>query len=331
MPPKGGTTNLRNFELSGNITMQRHRRPLPTAGGFLIRELRWMALGIMTLVVLFVLMSRLRDEAAARPTPEEPASAATIAKLPKPTGPTDEDEEEAEAAKEEFPALSDGTLNLGPEEMVPYNRLVSWVKSQSFALLWARAKKNVPYTYLFDDAQRRRGALVAFDVEVRLVRDVGKNDAGVPLHEAWATTQESGNHLYDFVVVDFPAKMPVGAGIREKARFAGYFLKVQGYEPAAAKPGQVPERSPLLIGRLDWQPTPAAPEPVVSRDSVWMTAILAVLLLLWGLRFLFWKHKKTSTVKNTLTPPADGVIPIEAWLEQCNHAPEDERKPEEPW
>ena len=94
-----------------------------------------------------------------------------IAKLPQPTGPTDEDEEEAEAAKEEFQVLSDGTLTLGPEEMVPYNRLVSWVKSQSFARLWARAKKNLAYTYLYDDPPRRRGDLVALDVEIRLVRE----------------------------------------------------------------------------------------------------------------------------------------------------------------
>ncbi len=139
--------------------MRPYRRERPAAIGFLGRELRWMALGITTLVVLFLLISHLREQGAAgrlaaaqRPS-DEPASAATIAKLPKPIGPTDEDEEEAEAADEEFQALSDGTLTLGPEEMVPYNRLVSWVNSQSFARLWARAKKNLAYTYLYDDPQ----------------------------------------------------------------------------------------------------------------------------------------------------------------------------------
>ena len=75
---------------------------------------------------------------------------------------------------------------------MPYNRLVSWVKNQSFARLWARAKKNLAYTYLYDDAPRHRGNLVALDVEIRLVRNAGKNDAGVPLYEAWATTQRIG-------------------------------------------------------------------------------------------------------------------------------------------
>ncbi len=285
-----------------------------------------MALGVTTLVVLFLLMSRFREEGAparlavAHPADDKPASAGTIAKLPQPTGPTDEDPEEAEDAKEEFQALSDGTLTLGPEEMVPYNRLVSWVKSQSFARLWARAKKRLAYTYLYDDAQRRRGELVGLDVEIRLVRSAGHNDAGVPLYEAWATTQQSGNHLYDLVVVDFPKKMPVGVGIREKARFAGYFLKVQGYESAVAKPGRPPERAPLLIGRLDWKPT-TAPEQAAGaawQDWIWLAAGVAFVVLMAAAGFILWKGGKATARRNTLTPPAGGVIPVETWLEQCN-------------
>ena len=280
-----------------------------------------MALGVTTLVVLFLLISRLREDGAAaqriaQPA-EEPQSPATIAKLPQPTGPTDEDEEEAQAAKEEFQALSDGTRGMNTEEMFSYNRLISWVKSQTFARLWARAKKNLAYTYLYDDAQGHRGALVALDVEIRLVRDAGKNDAGVPLYEAWATTHEAGNHLYDLVVVDFPTKMPVGVEIRERARFAGYFLKIQGYEPRAAKPGGPPERAPLLIGRLDWKPTAAPAETVVVQDWMWVVAVLAILLLAWGARFVFWRRGNPTAGRNRLTPPADGVIPVEAWLEQC--------------
>lgn len=276
-----------------------------------------MALGIVTLVVLFFLITRLREEGKTpRPRPEGPASAATIAKLPKPTGLTDEDEEEAAAAKEELSALSDGAVSLGVEEMPAYNRVVSWVKNQTFARLWDRAKKNVAYTYFYDDASRHRGELIAMDVEIQLVREAGKDDAGAALQEAWATTQESGNHLYDLVVLDLPKEMPVGVRIRERARFAGYFLKVQGYEAANAKPGHPPERAPLLIGRLEWQPTAKPAETGMSQDWIW-AAGLAILVLIWGLRFLVFE-RKTTTVNNTLKPPKRGVIPVEAWLEQCN-------------
>jgi hypothetical protein len=315
--------------------MRPFRRQRPAAIGFLGQELRWMALGITTLVVLFLLISRFREEGAsarlavAHQPADEPPSSSALAKLPPPAGPTDEDDEEADDADEEFQALSDGTLTLGPEEMVPYNRLVSWVKSQSFARLWARARKNVAYTYLYDDAPRHRGALVALDVEIRLVRNAGKNDAGAALYEAWATTRESGSHLYDLVVVDFPKKMPVGVAIREKARFAGYFLKVQGYESAAAKPGRPPERAPLLIGRLDWKPTAAPAETGVWHDWMWGAAALAFLVLLWGARSVFWKRGKTTASRNTLTPPAGGVIPVEAWLDQCGPTPREECDREE--
>ena len=282
-----------------------------------------MALGVTTLVVLFLLIARLRDEgasarlAAARQPADEPASAATIAKLPQPTGPTDEDEEEAEAAKEEFQAISDGTIGVAPEEMFAYNRLVSWIKSQSFARLWARARKNPAYTYLYDDAERQRGRLVGLDVEIHQVRNAGKTETGVQLYEASATTQQSGNHLYELLIVDFPPKMPVDLVIREKARFAGYFLKVHGYEAAAAQPGRPPERAPLLIGRLDWKPTAAPADNGIGRDSIWVAAALALLLLAWAARFVFWKRRKAIAGRNTLTPPAGGVIPVEAWLDQC--------------
>jgi len=282
-----------------------------------------MALGVTTLVVLFLLIARLRDEgasarlAAARQSADEPAPPAAIAKLPQPTGPTDEDEEEAEAAKVEFQAISDGTIGLDPIEMFAYNRLVSWVKSQSFTRLWARARKNLAYTYLYDDAAGHRGALVALDVEIRLVRDVGKTEAGVQLYEASATTQQSGNHLYELLIVDFPPKMPVDAVIREKARFAGYFLKVHGHESGVAQPGRPPERAPLLIGRLDWKPTASPAETCIGRDSIWVAAALALLLLAWGMRFLFWKRRGPTAGRNALKPPAGGVIPVEAWLDQC--------------
>ena len=173
----------------------------------------------------------------------EPSSAAAIARLPPPTGPTDEDEEESEAAKEDFQAITDGTIGLDQVEMFAYNRLVSWVKSQSFARLWARARKNPAYTYLYDDAAGRRRALVALDVEIRQACDAGKTETGVQLYEASATTQQSGSHLYELLIVDFPVKMPVGTVIREKARFAGYFLKVHGYKPRGGA-GQAAGASP---------------------------------------------------------------------------------------
>jgi len=280
-------------------------------------------MGIMTLVVLFLLISRLREEgstgwlADAGQAPAKPQTSSTAASLPQPTGPTDEDPDEAEAAREELRGLSDGTLGLGSEEMVPYNRLVSWVKNQSFARLWARGEKNLAYTYLYDDAPRQRGKLVALDVEIRLVRNAGKNDAGIPLYEASAITKQSGNHLYELIIVGFPAKMPVGAFIRERAKFAGYFFKLQGFESGVAQPGRPPEKAPLLIGRLEWKPSATPLQADNWQEWSWGAAALAVVVLVLGV--VFWKRKrgKAAVRSDILTPPSGGVIPIDLWLEQC--------------
>ena len=52
------------------------------------------------------------------------------------------------------------------------------------------------------------------------------------------------------MVVDYPKGMPSGPDIRERAKFVGYFLKLQGYLPHDGRPGQRAEKVPLLIGRL---------------------------------------------------------------------------------
>ena len=89
------------------------------------------------------------------------------APLPPATGPTDEDPDQAEAAREEFQVLTNGRLTLGREEMVPYYRLVEWVKNQPLARLDRRAHHELWYTHLHDSAGKHRGELVALDVDVQ--------------------------------------------------------------------------------------------------------------------------------------------------------------------
>ncbi len=244
---------------------------------------------------------------------------------PKPTGPTDADPEQADAVREEFQAVTDGTTRLGVEEMEIYNRLVFWVKNQSFASLWQRAAKRLAYTYLYDDAKKHRGQLAALDIEVRLVREAGKNRDGVALYEAWASTEESRGRLYDLIVVDFPPPIPEGEFIREKARFAGYFLKLQGYQPATAKPGQRPEKAPLLIGRLEWAPA-AAPLVDNTSELFWGMISLAVVGLAFIVWFIFFQPRRRRSAASTRVSasPTGEVIPIDVWLERGNLAAEED-------
>jgi hypothetical protein len=284
---------------------------------------RWrLTTGILMLVVLAMLIARSGDPGTWRwlvaDKPAEPPPSAPVV-VAQPTGPTDEEPDQAAAARQEFQAITDGTLQLGPEEMVAYNRLVQWVKNQSFARLWQRAAKGLAYTNLYDEASKRRGKLVALDMEIRLVRDADRNRAGVHLYEAWATTDESRGRLYDLIVVDFPKPIPVGDFIRERARFAGYFLKLQGYEAASARPGQRPEKAPLLIGRLQWAP-PAAPLVDNTREWLWGAALAVVVGLVLAVRFVFFRRKRPApaTAPPVVTSSTGEAIPIDVWLEQAN-------------
>jgi hypothetical protein len=296
-------------------------------------ELTRLVTGLVMLAVIYQLIMWARNGDTWRwwvGDRQQPAVAARQARTPKPppplklppaTGPTDEDPDQAETAKEEFQALTDGTLTLGPEEMEPYDRLVEWVKNQSYARLYARAKKGLRYTDLHDDVEKHRGELVALDVDLQLANDAGKNRFGVPLSDAWGVTDESVGRFYTLIVLDFPAGIPRGHFIREKARFVGYFLKLQGYEPGAAKPGQAPEKAPLLIGRLQWEPA-AVVEPPIDSWQEWTVglSLLALLGVAFALRWGYMKWFRPRPVARPLVSDAASGEPIsiEAWLERSS-------------
>jgi hypothetical protein len=305
----------------------RHRHERSQAISFRGGEMRWLASGVLMLVVLFMMMVRLREPGALSWLGELNQGDASQmsgqdardpkAVVPEATGDTDEDPDQAEMARDEFQAMTDGTTGLGPEEMVPYNRLVFWVKNQPFARLWARGKKNPAYTYLYDRPEDHRGMLASLDVEIRLVRKAGKNEYGVALNEVWATTKQSGDRMYDLIVVGLPAKLPLDKPIREPARFAGYFLKLQGYHPGLSKPDQPPEKAPLLIGRIEWTPAAAAPEADTWQEWIWGGAVLGLVVVILAVRFVLGRRRPRVPPRGILNAPSDAVIPVEVWLEHA--------------
>jgi hypothetical protein len=312
--------------------MRRRQREQHATSMFRGAELARLMTGILMLAVLYMLIARARDvntwrwlandggvgaPSSSHLTPL-PKGEGTKSAPPRATGPTDEDPDQAETAREEFQAITDGTLKLGPEEMEPYDRLVEWVNNQSFARLRGRAKSGAWYTDLYDAPEKHRGELLSLDLEVRRAKEWGKNRYGVPLHEAWATTGESRGRLYDVIVVGYPAGMPVGYDICEKAGFVGYFLKLQGYESAGAKPGQATEKAPLLIGRLQWEPV-AAPPVDNTQEWVWGLALLAILVLALGLHLVYSRlPRRRPTVRSAISDAATGeVVPIDQWLDRA--------------
>lgn len=318
--------------------MRRYWRERRPASMFRGAELPRLMTGLVMLAVLYMLIVRAADpktwgwlakvdgqnqtapdaNAAAAPSKAEEPSPPTE---PAPTGPTDEESEQQEAAREEFQAITDGSLRLGPEEMEAYDRLVEWVKNQSFATLERRAKKGLWYTDLYDSPDEHRGQLVALDLEIRRANSVGESRYGVKLWEAWGLTEESRGRLYDVIVLDYPKEMPLGFNIYTKAKFAGYFLKLQGYESGGSKPGQSPDRAPMLIGRLQWQPMAVAAPPVDAREEwLWGGGLLALVGLVFLVRWLYYKRarkSRCSEVPSVLGRSPEGeAVPIDRWLEE---------------
>ena len=239
--------------------------------------------------------------------------------IPKATGPTHEDPDQAGMAREEFQAITDGTLKLHKIEMVPYCRLVHWVKNQPFERLRRLARSDLVYTHFYDEPDKYRGQLVTMDLDVRRVLEAGEGRDGEKLKEIWGFTDESWGHPYVAIVVDCPKDLPVGPSVREKVTFAGYFLKLQGYRPAEAKPGDPIEKAPLLIGRIQWKPA-VAPRDDRSQEWIWGLALLGVIGLVLAARFLYFrlKPRRRASLSSVATSPSGEVISIDSWLEQTN-------------
>ncbi len=329
--------------------MRRRRQDRQPTSMFRAAELRWLFSASLLLVLLYVLISRwsgsqpreagagraaTADAAATSSTRPDAASARHDAASDE-DRPTDLDPDEAETAKEEFQAISDGTLKLGGEEMEAYYRLVTWVESQSFAELEHRAVKGLSFAELHDHPGRHRGQLAALDIDVVRAQDLGAdNRFKVPLYEVSGVTAES-RPCYNLVVVDYPKGMPSGPIIRERARFVGYFLKLQGYVPHDGRPDQrAKKRIPLLIGRLRWEPL-IVPRPDQTLEWVLGACLLAGVGLfligrrVWRSRTARQKRLGAAAVTILAVHPASQANPVDNWLQHVEQG-EPEDVPDEP-
>ncbi len=272
--------------------MRRRVVEYPQGGMFRGRELPRLMTMLCFLVILGMMMYRSSDPntwkwlapaEAERTTAIKDAKAEKEPSKPEPipvaTGPTDLDPDEAQTMAANRQAISDRTLYIQREEMFAYNQVLHWVHNQPWAVLEKRAKKGLLYDQLVSEPEKCRLTIVEWDLEVRLIR-AGPDmtgPGGEHLYEVWGWRHGSGNRLYDAMVIDLPKGMPIGVACEEKAKVAGYFFKLQGYEPGSAKPNARPLVAPLLIGRIHWEPRVV---PAVSAsDWTWGLVAVAVLIV----------------------------------------------------
>ncbi len=135
---------------------------------------------------------------------------------------------------------------------------------------------------LFGDGPSQRGELVVFDAIVRRVVRIEVADDSVSLdhyYELEAFPEDSQNLPLVFCMRELPEGFPIGEGIRQPARMAGFFFKQWVYRTRkpGATGGDLRQYAPLLIGRAPM--TLATPRPADQRPGAVIGLLGAGLLL----------------------------------------------------
>ncbi len=234
----------------------------------------------------------------------------------------DEDPEQWAAAIEEFQAVSDGTVQIQPEEMPAYWRVLTWVCQQPIDAFRKRPAARPLRKDLLHHSDARRGKLYKIDMQVCRVMpyEISDSRLGVrQLYEVWGWTRESGAWLYVGVTPELPPGFPTGESVSESATFYGYFFKVQGYLEAGAAPRSKPLQAPLLLGKIDWQPDI---QSTVSGDRIlWMVGIGVTLAwFVYRLARVFIGRRNLLS-KTTVPSGRDYPLAADQWLQGIRQAP----------
>jgi hypothetical protein len=152
------------------------------------------------------------------------------------------------------------------------------------------------------------------------------------LYEVWGHSVDSGSWLYSFVVANLPEGMPVGRRVNERVRFVGYFLKLQGYHEAGAKPRAAPLSAPMFIGRLIWiRPEPPAPS---AWNATWALVLVGgfALVVVLQLAWLFFGPKRRKPRIRPLGELKPGTLAVDEWINQTDEGdgPAHDDSPETP-
>ena len=152
---------------------------------------------------------------------------------------------------------------------------------------------------LFNDPQNQVGELVTLDgtvrratrIDVGSTADMAARNAAARLgidhyYELDLFTDDSQNNPIVFCVRELPAGFPLGDGLQEPVRIAGFFFKTWSFQSRRAAPPAVDDAAPndkvrqvapLLIGR---GPIPLAPPDAATSRSIGLIAAGLFVLLL---------------------------------------------------
>ncbi len=304
------------------------RRRLARPYGASLTTMRLMSL-IMAIGVLGMLYQRVKDpsfwgwlatEGRADTTAdvsEKPASktdasneklvAASETIIP---GPNEMDPDELIKLRSNLKAVTD-RRPLEPYEMPAYWQFLKWSRTRSFAELEKTARRDLPYTQLWEQPDLYRGQSIRLKLHVRRVLkfEPKENPLGLTeLFEAWGWTDESRSFPFVVVFPERPAGLPIGTDVDADIVFVGYFLKWMNYEAFDKK-----KNSPLLVGRA----RPVTRATVLAREAGgWESGVLTALVLAVALGLIGWigfGAKRKPMLKTADGQPVPDQLPND-WL-----------------
>lgn len=209
--------------------------------------------------------------------------------------------------------IQDGALTLQKLEMPSYWRMMSVVKNASFEELQKSADSNVRFNELYSSAAKNRARLITMTVNIRRVTQYATevNPAGVDeLFEVWGWSETSKAWLYVFVTPELPPGLNANSPVNQTAKFAGYFYKLQGYHPGAAKPNSKPQIAPLLIGKFELTKPTARVDAIRATRLEWIAGAAIVLIGVVAIMLRMFVFKvKTPKVTRRAPPPNFGSFP----------------------
>ena len=174
---------------------------------------------------------------------------------------------------------------LRPREMFAYWDLLSWSRSQSFAELEQRARRDPVLTQIWEEPKKHRGHPFRLKLHVRRVlewdTDPKQNPLGVTkVYEAMGWTDESRSLPYTIVFLEKPPGLPIGDTVVADVEFVGYFLKISAYTAYDSIRG-----TPLLMGRVRMVPSPKTrPEEglgALQIGGLFVAGLMGLGLVIW--------------------------------------------------
>ena len=259
---------------------------------------------ILAVAVLWMLYERMRDPATWRMfANEEPAiqSVEPSEKIPREVketvvpGPNHKDEDELAAAQRNFEYVID-KAPLKEREMDAYWRLMAWSRTEPLADLEKQARRDVPFTQLWEQPERYRGQPIRIRLHVLRVlkHDPVENSLGIAnVYEAWGATDESGSLLYAVIFPERPEGLPFGEKSRSEIVFVGYLLKIMEYTDKLGKT----RGAPLLIGRARLVAAPLSTSTKSDSLTILITVLVFGTLLVGSYIWMGMRPRKKSAVK----------------------------------